>query len=120
MAGHIRERAPGRWEVRTALPADSSTGRRRIHTETVRGTKRDAERRLRAVQVEIDKGAQPVRSKKTVADLLRESVESWRASRRISAHTAEQYGELAEAYIIPHLGNRELAGTASCCAPAIN
>jgi integrase len=100
----VRERSPGRWEVRAALPPDPATGRRKVHTETLRGNRREAERRLRAVLTEIDQGARVDRSKTTIGRLVRESIEQWRAARRISARTAEQYSELAEAYVIPHLG----------------
>ena len=90
------------------MPPDPATGRRKVHTETVRGSRRDAERRLRAVLTEIDQGTRVERAKTTIAGLVRESIASWRAARRISARTAELYAELAEAYVIPHLGACEV------------
>jgi hypothetical protein len=44
--GHIRERSPGSWELRYSLGTDLATGKRRIATTTVRGTRKDANREL--------------------------------------------------------------------------
>jgi hypothetical protein len=46
--GHIRERSPGSWELRYSLGRDPATGKRRIATATVRGSRRDAVRELAA------------------------------------------------------------------------
>jgi hypothetical protein len=53
--GCIRERGPGRWEIRYELPRGPD-GRRRTRTETVRGAKRDAQRRRRELLAEVDRG----------------------------------------------------------------
>src|SRR5271168_5556149 len=45
--GHIRERSPGAFELRYSLGTDSATGKRRMATATVRGTRKDAEKELR-------------------------------------------------------------------------
>jgi len=45
--GHIRERSPGAFELRYSLGTDSATGKRRIATVTLRGSRKDAERELR-------------------------------------------------------------------------
>src|SRR5580704_5587503 len=45
--GHIRQRSPGRWELRYSLGTDAATGKRKIATTTIRGKRQDAERELR-------------------------------------------------------------------------
>jgi hypothetical protein len=47
-SGHIRERSPGSFEVRYSLGTDPATGKRKIATVTVRGSRKDAEKELGA------------------------------------------------------------------------
>ena len=47
--GHIRQRSPGAWEIRYRV-ADKT------RTETVRGGKREAQRRLRELLTLADQG----------------------------------------------------------------
>ena len=54
--GHIRERSPGSFELRYSLGTDPATGRRRIATVTVRGTRKEAERELRRLLRALDTG----------------------------------------------------------------
>jgi hypothetical protein len=42
--GHIRQRTQGSWEVRYSLGTNPTTGKRRVATATVRGTRKEAER----------------------------------------------------------------------------
>ena len=44
--GHIRQRGKGTWAVVVSLGRDPLTGERRRQWVSVKGTKRDAERRL--------------------------------------------------------------------------
>lgn len=55
MAGHVRERSPGRWELRVYAGVDALTGRRRYATRTVEATsERAARRKLAAFVAEVD------------------------------------------------------------------
>lgn len=54
--GQIRERSPGSFELRYELGTNPATGRRRIATATVRGTRRDAEKELRRLLRLLDTG----------------------------------------------------------------
>ena len=54
--GHIRERSPGSLEVRYSLGTDPATGKRRMATATVRGTRKDAEKELRRLLRAVDLG----------------------------------------------------------------
>ena len=53
--GTIRQRSPGSWELQVFLGRDSK-GKRLRKTETVRGRKADADRRLREILADLDRG----------------------------------------------------------------
>jgi hypothetical protein len=72
MKGHIYKRSPSSWTIVYDLPADSMTGRRRQKSQTVKGTKRDAERALRKVILSIEQGAYVKPSKITLGALLKQ------------------------------------------------
>jgi hypothetical protein len=54
--GHIRERSPGAFEIRYGLGTDPATGRRKLATTTVRGTRKEAEKELRRLLRALDTG----------------------------------------------------------------
>ena len=85
--GHIRQRSPGSFEIRVTLPREPD-GKRRTRTETLRGTRADARRRLRELLTEIDRGVVSVAGKMTVAQWLGQ----WLAETRhtISPKTHEE------------------------------
>jgi len=58
MRGHMRQRSKGSWTLFVDLGRDPETGKRKQQTMTVRGTKKDAERELRAVLTHIEGGGQ--------------------------------------------------------------
>ena len=55
MRGTIRQRGPSSWELQVFLGRDAA-GKRMRKTETVRGKKADAERRLRQILSDLDRG----------------------------------------------------------------
>lgn len=62
MSGHIRERA-GAWEVRLSAGTDPATGRRRMLTRTVHGSREAAEYILHQLQV-LDEEQRPRRPRR--------------------------------------------------------
>ena len=104
--GHIRERSPGSFELRYSLGTDPASGKRRMATATVRGTKADAQRELRRLLRALDTGEHVGPHRMTVAAWLR----SWLAAVRpeVSPKTVERYGEVVEHYLIPALGSLHL------------
>jgi integrase len=106
MTGHIRQRA-GAWELRYELPRDH-TGRRRTRTETIRGgSKRDAQRRLREILSEIDRGMVADAGRMTTAQWL----EQWLAECRhtVSPKTWQERAAYVRLHLIPALGAVPLA-----------
>ena len=57
MRGHIRKRAKGSWTIVLDFEKDPDTGKRRQQWSTVRGTKKDAERKLAELLHQIDNGS---------------------------------------------------------------
>ena len=68
--GHIRQRSPGSWELRYGLGTDPATGKRRIVTTTVKGTRRVAERELRRLLHAVDNGEHVDPTRITVREWL--------------------------------------------------
>ena len=105
--GHIRERSPGSYELRYSLGINPATGRRKIATATVRGSRKDAERELRKRLVAVDKGDR-IDPKKITAG---EWFERWLAIAKpeISPATYEHYRRFVQGYLKPRLGRIGLA-----------
>ena len=69
MNGEIKQRSPGSWQIRVFLGRDEHDKRIRKN-ETVRGKKADAERRLREILGEMDRGAVPSVERYKLAERL--------------------------------------------------
>ena len=83
------------------------TGRRTYHRETVKGTKKDAQRRLNEILRERDKGTFTEPSKMTFDEYL----DGWLsgvARLKTSARTADGYASLLERYVRKPLGMKRL------------
>jgi integrase len=78
------------------------------HTETFRGTKKDAQALLakRRTDVAESKFVEP--NKKTVAEFVKARIDQWEAAAHISARTAARYRELLANQITPHIGAKIL------------
>jgi integrase len=105
--GHIRQRTPGSWELRYSLGRDPATGKRRVATATVRGTRREAERELRRLLRTLDLNEHVDPSRMTV----REWLTSWLAAIRpeVSPKTHERYSEIVENFLAADLGALPIA-----------
>lgn len=102
MAGSIRQRTSGSWELRVYAGVDPETGQQRYRTATVRGTRAEAERELAAlvaaVRAESAGGADS-----TLSVLL----ERWFtvASRSWAPTTIRQTRSVVDRYLHPHIGS---------------
>jgi integrase len=105
--GHIRERSSGAFELRYSLGTDPATGKRKIATVTVRGTRKEAAREMRRLLRAVDTGAHVDPNRLTV----REWLSTWLGSIReeVAPRTAERYGEIVNNFLTPALGNLQLA-----------
>jgi integrase len=100
MAGSLRQRGPGSWELRVYLGVDADTGTERWATKTVHGSKRHATAQLREFAEEA--GYARLRAG-TVADLL----DRWlaHASPGWSTSTLRQNRSIVECHLKPLLGH---------------
>ena len=90
MKGHIYQRARGSWTIVYDLPSDSVTGKRRQKSQTVKGTKRDAERALREILLSLEQGAYVKPNKLTLGELLKRWLKDY-ASINTTDRTQESY-----------------------------
>jgi len=100
MSGHLRQRSTGSWEIR--YKRDGKT-----ITRTVRGTKTEAQRALRQLLVQHDKGtAAAAPAKLLVADWLQQWLSL--ALTEVRPITAERYESIIRLYLTPALGHLRL------------
>jgi integrase len=105
--GHIRARSPGAFEIRYSLGNDPATGKRRIATATVRGSRKDAERELRRLLRAVDTGEHVNPNRITVRAWLATWLSAVQAE--VAPRTRERYGEIVTNFLVPMLGNLQLA-----------
>ncbi len=98
--GNITRRGKNSWRLKVERPSNAPS-KRKIHYETVRGRRQDAEKRLTHLLAESDAGTLPDPSKATVA----EHVRAWIGAADIQPKTRERYLQLCEQQIEPHIGN---------------
>lgn len=70
--GTVRQRGRGSWQIRIRLGTDPLTGANVRHQETVKGSRKDAERKRRELLYERDKGTLASPGLKTVEEYLRQ------------------------------------------------
>ena len=105
--GSIRKRNPGSWELQVFLGRDSR-GKRIRKTETVRGKKADAERRLRETLTDLDRGIAPPQK----AYKLKEWLHQWMSDVIIPNRrqkTVDRYEGVIRLHLVPHLGTMEVS-----------
>jgi integrase len=103
--GQIIEKGPNKWLVRWYI-GRSEAGRRRYASETVRGSKRDAERNLREKLKAKDDGLAYEPTRITVDKHLDDWLVQLDGKR--AAKTVDSYGELLRLYVRPYVGHVRL------------
>jgi len=106
--GGLTEVIPGKkYIIKTSIGKDTS-GKYKFHKETVNGTARQAVRRIREIQHQLDSGAFIKPNRLT----LKEYLEKWLAdyvSTRLSPRSLERYSGIVHNYLIPEMGRLTLA-----------
>jgi integrase len=106
-AGHIRERGSS-WEIKYDIGPDPITGKRRIRYETIRGgSKRDAQRRLRELLGQVDRGTIADAGKMTTGQWLEQWLEECKHT--VSLKTHQERAAFVHKHLIPALGSIPLA-----------
>ena len=107
MKGEIKQRSPGSWQIRVNL-GRGSNGKRIRRSETVRGRKSDAERRLREILSDFDRGVSPPERRYRLGEWMESWIEDVVIPNR-SQKTVDRYRGAMRLHIIPVLGNVEIA-----------
>ena len=108
MKGSIYKRSPRSWTIVYDLPADTVSGKRRQKCQTVKGTKRDAERVLREILLSLEQGSYVKPNKINIGEWLRQWLKDY-ASMNTTDRTQESYTSIIERHLIPALGRVPLA-----------
>jgi len=103
MKGHIRQRSKGSWTLWVDFGRDPETGKRKQQVFTVRGSKSDAQRELRAILTRIEGGAYIKPTKLTVGEFLTQWLEKYVLT-NTSPRTAEGYRGIIQRHLMPNLG----------------
>jgi hypothetical protein len=97
MRGSIRKRGRNSWELKFDVPGDT----RRTRDVTVRGSYKDAQRKLTELLNAADHGTLPEPTRMTVGEYIR----AWLASAHKQSPKTLSHREFAERQIIPHIGH---------------
>lgn len=105
VAGSIRQRGKESWELRVHVGRDPDTGRKQYMTRTVKGTRKQAERELARLVVQVEDGQFTAKGG-TISDLC----ERWfeQAEPDLSPPVAENYRRLLDRHILPRFGSTPL------------
>jgi integrase len=104
MRGHIIKRGKNSYSVAISLGKDPTTGKYKQQWISVRGNKKDAERRLSELLHQIDNGTFIIPSKTTLAEYLERWLRDY-VWPNLSPETAEGYEHIIHRYIIRYLGS---------------
>jgi len=107
MRGHLKQRSKGSWSIVIDQGRDPATGKRQQQWHTVRGTKKEAEKRLAELIHQVDSVLYIKPSQVTVANFLERWLQD-SAANRVRSTTLDGYRWRAKT-ITASLGNIGLA-----------
>src|SRR4051795_4321279 len=105
MRGHLQQRSAGSWRLKVFV-GRLDDGRKRYIERTVRGTRRDAERALARLIVEVDEGRHVAAAPMTFNELVEQWLEVKAGT--VEASTFKNYEWAHRTYIAPAIGDRKL------------
>ena len=103
MKGSIRQRRKGSWQLRYDI-LDPESGMRRYVSETVRGTKKEAERVLRERLAAVETGSYVTKQRETVTEFMQRWMDTYVAT-NTTVRTQEGYRGNIKRYIVPIIGS---------------
>lgn len=106
MRGHIRKKGQHSWQI-TLDVGIGPEGKRRRHFETVRGRKKDAQRRLHELIITLEKGVYTTPGRLTVAEHLNNWLEGY-VKTNCSLRTQDSYESIVRNHLNPALGHIRL------------
>ena len=103
-SGQVIKRGERKYLVRIYLGRDKATGKRKYQNKTVRGTKKEADQVLTAMQRARDTGSLISESKESLSSYLDRWLET-AAKPRVRINTFDGYKKKIDLYIKPDIGN---------------
>ncbi len=103
--GHLQQRSKGSWQICICTGYVRGKAIRRF--ETVRGTKKEAERRMRELEGSLDKGVPIPVGRHTVEQLLHGWLNGY-VRTACSPRTVDGYQSIVENHLIPEMGHIQL------------
>jgi len=103
MRGHIIKRAKDSWSIVIDIAKDPATGKRKQQWYSIKGTKKEAAKKLAELLHQLDTGTFIRPDKITLAEFL----EKWlkdSVSMNVAPRTAEGYEHIVRQHLIPGLG----------------
>jgi integrase len=108
MRGSIKWQSDNSYRVRASIGKDPISGKYISHFETVKGNKKDAERRLRELLTEVDKGTFIEPGKITLGNYLSQWLRDY-VIVNLSPRTYEGYEYIIRYHLTPVIGNIPLS-----------
>jgi integrase len=107
MRGHIVKRGKNSYTIVVNLGNDPASGKRKQQWISIKGTKKNAEKRLSELLAQIDTGALMKPSRTTLAEYLERWLQDY-AWLNLAPRTAEGYEHIIRRHLVPVLGNMPL------------
>jgi len=104
MRGHITKRGKNSYSIAISLGKDSTTGKYKYQWVSIKGTKKDAERRLSELLHQLDTGTFMKPNKTTVGEYLQRWLKDY-AKPNLSPRGFERYESIVRVHLTPSLGN---------------
>lgn len=108
MRGHIIKRYKDSYTIVVQMGKDQATGKYKQKWFSIRGTKKEAEKRLSELLHQLDKGEFIKPDKITVAEFLERWLKDYTRP-NLAPKTADWYAYIIRSHIVPSLGNIPLA-----------
>jgi integrase len=104
MRGHIEKRGKNSYSIAVSMGKDATTGKYKQQWVSVKGTKKEAEKRLAEILNQIDNGTFLKPGKTTLAEYLNKWLLDY-ARPNLSPRGYERYESITRVHLIPSLGN---------------
>jgi integrase len=104
MRGHIEKRGKNSYSIAVSLGKDSTTGKYKQQWVSVKGTKKDAEKRLSEILNQLDNGTFLKPGKTTFAEYLEKWLSDY-AKPNLSPRGFERYQGIITKHLIPDIGS---------------
>lgn len=112
MRGHVVKRGKSSYSIVVSLGRDAVTGKPKQQWESVKGTKKDAEKRLAELLHQLDTGSFMKPGKVTVAEFLNRWLLDY-GRPNLTPRSLERYQSIVRVHLIPGLGNVTLTQLAA-------